>query len=202
MTVVCYPNMGAHKKRSLQCETCHREFLGRDEPNHRARFCSHSCASRDPYAMRGIVGKAGSDHPRWKGGLTKSTRGYWYVKLPGHHRADKQGYVKRADLALEEKIGRPLERGELAHHINSDKEDDRHENLELHTVESHNLLHAARLRKPRGPKRHPPPFVPIERILELRVSGYSLRWIGREVGLNHETVRQRLLLTDRPTKGL
>ena len=57
------------------------------------------------------------------------SRGYVYVYAPGHSRATKRGYVKRAILILEEKLGRPLEPGEVAHHKGA-KDDDRPEMLE------------------------------------------------------------------------
>jgi len=42
---------------------------------------------------------------------------------------------------LEQKIGRPLEPGEYAHHINGNKLDDRPENLEVVTPKLHSTIH-------------------------------------------------------------
>jgi len=183
---------GAHIKRPLVCEACGADFLGIDEPNHRARYCRPGCASSVKIRAGTLLGRAGAENPAWKGGLTKSTKGYWYVKMPGHPRAGRNGYVKRADLVLAEKLGRTLMPGELAHHIDENKENDAPENLALHTVLSHAALHAAAKKKPkrlRPPRRE---AVPIDRLRELR-AGHSLRAMGRMLGLNYETIRKRLL---------
>jgi hypothetical protein len=42
---------------------------------------------------------------------------------------------------LEQKLGRPIKPGELVHHINGNKLDDRPENLELVTPKSHSTIH-------------------------------------------------------------
>ena len=65
---------------------------------------------------------------RWRGG-TYAHDGYVHVSMPNHPRTDKEGYVKRALLVLEEKLGRPLGPGEVPHHINNIRYDDRPENL-------------------------------------------------------------------------
>jgi hypothetical protein len=72
----------------------------------------------------------GSESPFWKGGVTIHG-GYRVVKLRGHPRADKQGYVKEQVLVLERKIGRHLRPEEIPHHINGIKTDNRPENLQL-----------------------------------------------------------------------
>ena len=37
-------------------------------------------------------------NPNWKGGIRKSKRGYIYILMPDHPRADNRGCVKRANL--------------------------------------------------------------------------------------------------------
>lgn len=82
----------------------------------------------------------GSGNHNWKGGTYKF-RGYVLVCMPGHPRAYKDGYVRRAILVMEQKLGRPLQRGERVHHINGIKDDDRPENLEAMTLGMHNKVH-------------------------------------------------------------
>jgi ribosomal protein L32 len=79
----------------------------------------------------------GSQHPDWKGGVLKEG-GYIYIYQPEHPRAFRKGkYVKRADLVLEAKLGRPLLPDEMAHHIDRVRDNDVPENLEAVTRSSH-----------------------------------------------------------------
>jgi len=85
----------------------------------------------------------GAGNPNWNGGVLHS-HGYTYLLMPEHPRAFKKGnvgYVKRADLVLAEKIGRPLADDEIAHHKNYNRADDSPENLVLMTEKEHSLMH-------------------------------------------------------------
>jgi len=89
------------------------------------------------------MSKKGSDSPAWRGGVTKNG-GYVFIYWPGHHRAMYAiNYVKRADLVMEEILGRDLEPGEIVHHINGIRNDDRLENLQVVTRSEHTRLHSA-----------------------------------------------------------
>jgi len=186
------------------CEVCGDVFLVRpvDARRHPCRFCSRSCKGKaQPPISRGLTGE---DNPNWKGGLTfsKST-GYWRVLQPTHQRADHLGYVKRADLVLEEKLGRPLLPNEIAHHVNEDRADDSPENLECMDYGEHRLMHiqqrAERARQLNPPKPKQPDHPSNRRytwpsdseLLEMRKT-MSLRQIAAIVGCGHKTVDRRL----------
>jgi len=69
--------------------------------------------------------------------------GYAYVCKPGYirHGRKPSGYVKRADLVLEEKLGRKLEANEIAHHKNHVRSDDHPDNLEAKDFRLHTSDH-------------------------------------------------------------
>ena len=73
--------------------------------------------------------KSGESHHRWKGGIIKH-QGYVYVYNPMHPQSIIK-YVKRCNLIMEKHIRRYLKKGEVVHHINHIKNDDRIENLQL-----------------------------------------------------------------------
>lgn len=112
------------------CPDCGQTFFAQRQTQ---RVCSRSCkqTKRD---------QAGDKNPNWKG-VHIGTRGYAYILQPGHPRAMKSGYVKRADLVAEQMLGRPLEPLEVVHHRNHDKLDDRPENLQVLTHADHSRLH-------------------------------------------------------------
>lgn len=94
------------------------------------------------------LNRIGPQNPNWHGGIRK-THGYVYVLRKGHPRTDMWGYVKRAILAVETKLGRPLMLGECVHHIDGNKENDCPSNLVAIGHGEHTALHA-RLRKLQG----------------------------------------------------
>jgi hypothetical protein len=62
----------------------------------------------------------------------KKVRGYVRVHLPTHPSADCDGYVNQHQLVMEESLGRYLVKGEVIHHINRVRDDNRIENLTLY----------------------------------------------------------------------
>lgn len=77
----------------------------------------------------------------WKGGISSRGR-YVKVKMPTHPGRNKHDYVSLHRLIMEEHIGRYLLIGEVVHHINGNKKDNRIENLMLLKNESkHQQLH-------------------------------------------------------------
>ena len=76
------------------------------------------------------MGKKGSSHPFWKGGLRKQ-HGYVMVLKPEHPYSDVKGYVYEHRFLVEEKLGRYLKTEEIVHHINGVRNDNEIENLKL-----------------------------------------------------------------------
>ncbi len=82
-------------------------------------------------------------HSRWKGGTHKRD-GYIEVKLrtddPYYPMAKKSGYIREHRLVMAKHLGRFLQPGELVHHKNGIRDDNRIENLELVTCGVYHLL--------------------------------------------------------------
>lgn len=91
---------------------------------------------------------SGEKHPKFKG--TKRHGGYVYIFYPNHPNSDREGYVKRANLIMEEKIGRYLTKEEIVHHINGIRDDDRIENLMLFKNNNEHIGYHNTLRKNNG----------------------------------------------------
>lgn len=90
---------------------------------------------------------------RWNNGMMTTSAGYVYIQRPEHPEANEQGYVRRSHLVLEQKLGRQLREGCIAHHLNGVVDDDRPKNLmEMLGVE-HPTLHAAQRKLIKESKR-------------------------------------------------
>lgn len=96
--------------------------------------------------------RKGPENNNWKGGRTIEPRGYVLLRIPDHHRSDVRGYVYEHIVVAEQKIGRNLRKGEIVHHLNENKSDNRPENLVIvQSAAEHRVYH----RKP-GSKRKMP----------------------------------------------
>lgn len=87
------------------------------------------------------------------GGHTKKrSDGYIAVYAPGHPCCNLEGYVMEHRLVMEESIGRYLADGEVVHHINGKRNDNRIENLKLMTASEHMSYHSSNRHKNRKGK--------------------------------------------------
>ena len=100
--------------------------------------CSPECA-----AVRRSENATGSRNPDWKGGrYVEPGKGYVMIRQPDHPRARQNGYVLEHLLVAEQMLGRALLPGEEVHHLNRVRDDNRPENLEVHSShEEHFALH-------------------------------------------------------------
>ncbi|MBQ7234010.1 MAG: HNH endonuclease [Kiritimatiellae bacterium] len=88
--------------------------------------------------------QVGSVNPRWRGGVRKSRDGYRMVYAGTC--SGRPVYRKEARVIAERALGRPLEKGEVVHHINNMRTDNVLWNLAVMTGSEHSRLHWA-LRK-------------------------------------------------------
>lgn len=77
----------------------------------------------------------GPEHPLYRTGKTRDSNGY-VVFSAGPHKGRREHRV-----IMEQIVGRPLASDEVVHHINGIKDDNRPENLTMHTRASHMREH-------------------------------------------------------------
>lgn len=141
-------------KEKIECPVCHEMFY----PNHYGQiFCSKTCTSLDrrspksvsvcpvcqteftfrkgknrTYCSRACANIGRNRSPVDIGSRVIDVGGYALVKVPrGTPGAYANNRMLEHRYVMQQKIGRPLEKGEHVHHINGDKRDNRPENLEL-----------------------------------------------------------------------
>jgi hypothetical protein len=84
----------------------------------------------------------GEENPRWKGGIT-FLDGYKRIKVKGHPRANKLGYVFEHIIIAEQKLGCPLPKGSIVHHKDRNRANNNPDNLLIcPSISYHRYLHA------------------------------------------------------------
>ena len=68
-------------------------------------------------------------------------KGYILLWKPEHPMSNNTGYVFEHRLVMAEKLGRTIHKEEIVHHLNEVKDDNRPENLELHSRSTHAKHH-------------------------------------------------------------
>ncbi|MHB8171263.1 MAG: HNH endonuclease [Thermincolia bacterium] len=140
-----------------ECPKPNREFeiLLKDFNRGRGKYCSLSCSCIHRMAIGNLKGKPpltpkGEQNPNWRGGRIVQSKGYVMVKAPSvHPGATKAGYIMEHIMVAEEMLGRHLTVEEEVHHRNSNKKDNRRENLFVFPSGSlHSSYHHAVKKRP------------------------------------------------------
>jgi uncharacterized protein (DUF1330 family) len=76
----------------------------------------------------------------WKGGKTVKD-GYILIRVPNHPNTHSNSYYPEHRLVMEKELGRYLDKEEVVHHVNGNKQDNRPENLVITTHELHGQEH-------------------------------------------------------------
>ena len=94
----------------------------------------------------------------WRGGKSLASSGYVLVRVGvGHHLADVRGYAYEHRLVMENTLRRKLKKGEIVHHKNGNKVDNRPDNLEVcKSISHHRMEHRTHERGLRHPDEKNP----------------------------------------------
>lgn len=119
---------------TIKCKrkTCGISF--EDCPSNHRKYCSRRCHFSDR--------PSGKKHFNWRGGKTLHNLGYITLCI-GKKR------VLEHRVVMEKILGRKLRTGELVHHKNENKKDNRPTNLQLISRAAHASLHHKGVPKPK-----------------------------------------------------
>jgi hypothetical protein len=104
---------------------------------HQFRGHSHTATAREALSVNAKA-RVGEKNSNWKGGR-RFSRGYLMLRIRSGNR--RYPYTMEHILIAETAIRRQLKRGEMVHHINGDRTDNRSVNLLVCTVSYHKWLH-------------------------------------------------------------
>jgi 23S rRNA C2498 (ribose-2'-O)-methylase RlmM len=124
------------------CDLCKRPYqVAKKELRKGRRFC---CKKHADIGKRRVKrDQWGEKNPNWKGGVARHSKGYVLVRCPEHPRSHN-GYVLEHILIAEAKLGRQLYEGEVAHHANEIKSDNRIKNILVMKLGEHTSYHNKR----------------------------------------------------------
>ena len=127
-----------------KCSNCRKEFKtypSRIKDGH-GKFCSKRC-----FYFNRQFSLLGIRNPCWRGGRVQR-KGYWFIYCPSHPDAYNGKYIQEHRLVMEKKLCRYLKKGEIVHHINHIRTDNRIENLELLSKSQHSAHHSGKENNP------------------------------------------------------
>lgn len=121
-------------------------------------------------------------------------KGYLKIKKPNHHRANSSGYVLKHILVAEKKLGRPIGKHEVVHHINGNTLSNEPSNLQVMTREDHaRIIGGRKKRKHTKPQWNKISKEKELKILQLFKDGLNYSQIGRKLGISNNCARNYVL---------
>jgi hypothetical protein len=127
-------NKSRNTETCIECGVRFNRQPSRAKYNNGHHLCSLECRSK---------WHSGKNHHMWKGGIRLRKDGY--IDIASSHVPDaykpmirsSQGVVMEHRLVMAQHVGRPLKSHEVVHHKNGIRDDNRIENLELHSAFEH-----------------------------------------------------------------
>jgi len=120
--VTCYNCGVTFQRRASWVENNQRRGMKRS-------YCNRACWRASLHQVR-----QGQVNPNWRGGRSTRQDGYIQVRVNCRPKLEHHEVMERH-------LGRPIAPGEVVHHKNDDRTDNRLENLELMTISQHMALH-------------------------------------------------------------
>lgn len=99
------------------------------------------------------IWNTGKKNGMWKGGRSVASNGYILIRVGvNHHLADVRGYAYEHRLVAEKKLGRKLRKGEIVHHKDGNKQNNKPKNIQvLGSIAMHQYKHRMKTSKLRRP---------------------------------------------------
>lgn len=162
------------QKSNGKCLFCEKQLPSR-MPNGiqfvKRKFCSKGCFSEYYSNERSY---------RWTGGVLSS--GYKKIRLK------RNSYQREHRLIMEKHLGRKLRKGEVVHHINHDRKDNRIENLEVMSSSEHTRHHLKERWEKESKK------IDLSYVRGEIKNGATVSSIAKHFGVNECTIYRRLKL--------
>lgn len=152
--------------------------------------------------------RKGEKSSSWNGGIKKTAKGYRMVLRPGHHRADRNGYVMEHILVFEQATGIIVPDNCCIHHLNGVKSDNRIENLCMMTRNAHTVFHhtgqkrseqtkrllSDKARERFSDERNHPAYKDIDaqEMIDMRNNGHTVKHICEVFGIDKKTYYRKV----------